>query len=169
QQSIGKRALDLLSHHGPADIDQLAVFHARRAGGFTVAAREAAVEVQLRGFADRPALEHFLYEVNAPARAVELVAQFLIRGARGLAEAAMHATAQDLVGGFALGRIAYPGCKIRLHESELAEKAAGVEHAGGVEFLLEALADYAHCSRDRVKHRHLGRAFITVQHGVASV
>src|SRR5690606_38850228 len=71
--------------------------------------------------------------------------------------------------GFALGRIAYPGCKIRLHESELAEKAAGVEHAGGVEFLLEALADYAHCSRDRVKHRHLGRAFITVQHGVASV
>ena len=44
------------------------------------------------------ALEHLLDQVDAPARAVELVAQQLVGRARRRAEAAMHARAQDRVG-----------------------------------------------------------------------
>ena len=71
---------------------------ARRARRLAVAAREAAVEVQLRLRGDRAALEHLLDQVDAPARPVELVAEQLVRRARRRAEAAMHARAQDGVG-----------------------------------------------------------------------
>ena len=51
------------------------------------------------------ALEHLLDQVDAPARAVELVAQQLIGRAGRRAETAVHAGAQDRVGFAALGRV----------------------------------------------------------------
>ena len=69
--------------------------HARRAGGFAVAAGQAAVEVQLRLARRRRAFEHLLDQVDAAARAVEFVAEELVGRAGGGAEAAMHALAQD--------------------------------------------------------------------------
>ena len=47
---------------------------------------------------DRRAFEHLLDEVDAPARAVELVAQQLVSRTGGVAHAAMHTGAQDGVG-----------------------------------------------------------------------
>ena len=70
----------------------------RRAGGFAVAAGQAAVQVQLRAARGACAFEHLLDQVDAAARTVELVAEQLIgRAGRG-AEAAVHALAQDRVG-----------------------------------------------------------------------
>jgi hypothetical protein len=81
-----------------ADVDEMPVAHARRAGRLAAAAREAAIEVQLRLRGRRRAFEHLLDQVDAPARAVELVAEQLVGRARRRAEAAMHARAQDRVG-----------------------------------------------------------------------
>ena len=89
-----------------ADVDQPAVLHARRTRRLAAAAGEAAVEMQLRLRGDRRALEHLLDQVDAPARAVELVAEQLVRRAGRRAEAAMHARAQDGVGLAAFGRVA---------------------------------------------------------------
>jgi hypothetical protein len=89
----------------PADVDEAAVFDSGRARRLAAPAREAAVEVQPRLAADFSALEHLFHEVNAPARAVQLVAQQQIRGARCRAKPAMHAGAQDRIGFPALVRV----------------------------------------------------------------
>src|SRR3954467_867367 len=73
-----------------ADVHELPVLDSRGASRLARPAREAAIEVQLRAPRDRGALEHLLHEVDAPARAVELVAQEVVRRARRQAEAAMH-------------------------------------------------------------------------------
>jgi hypothetical protein len=87
-----------------ADVKQAPVLHARRARGFAVQARQAAVQVQL-GLAGRlGAFEHILDQVDAPARAIEFVAQQLVRRAGGGAEAAVHAGSQDRLGLAALAR-----------------------------------------------------------------
>ena len=79
-------------------IDQVHVVHARRAGRHAAETAEAAVDVQDRPrIGDAAVFQHVLDEVDAPARAVELVAQHLVgRAGRG-AEAAMDAGPQDLV------------------------------------------------------------------------
>ena len=98
QEAIGQRArvarLDVM----PAVIDQVHVVHARRAGRHAGQARQAAIDVPDFGLAGRAvALQHRLDEVDAPARAVALVAQqHEGRAGRG-AEAAMHALAQDVL------------------------------------------------------------------------
>jgi len=99
QGTLASRARHLLVDDAPADLDQVAVLHAGRAGGLAVATGQAAVEVELRGARGRVALEHLLDEVNAATRPVELVAEQLIGRAGGGAEAAVHALAQD---GFSL-------------------------------------------------------------------
>ena len=48
RRPLGRRALDPLLDDAAADLDQVAVLHARGAGGLAVAAGQAAVEVQLR-------------------------------------------------------------------------------------------------------------------------
>ena len=64
---------------------------------------------------DRRALQRLLDEVDAPARAVQLVAQQLVgRAGRG-AEAAVHALAQDGVGLAPLGRVADEIGQLSLH------------------------------------------------------
>ena len=98
QRPLAGRPRHALVDDAPADLDQVAVLHARRARRLAVAAGQAAVEVQLRRARRRVAFEHLLDEVDAAARAVELVAEQLVgRAGRG-AEAAVHALAQDRLG-----------------------------------------------------------------------
>jgi hypothetical protein len=74
-----------------------------------------------------------------PARAVQLVAQQLVGGAGGGAEAAVHALAQDGFGRLAVGvPLVFGGERVCIGRglSELGVQAAAVEDAGGVEFAL---------------------------------
>ncbi|MNT90624.1 hypothetical protein D3C72_2315590 [compost metagenome] len=57
--------------------------------------------MQLGLGADLVAFQHLLDQVDAPAWAVQLVAEQLVGRAGGVAEAAMHAAAQDALGLFA--------------------------------------------------------------------
>ena len=61
------------------------------------------------------ALEHLLDQVDAAARAVELVAEQLVGRAGGGAEAAVHALAQDGLGRLAFGRALELGAEGGLH------------------------------------------------------
>ena len=54
--------------------------------------------MQLSGAAGAVAFQHIFDQINSPARPVQFVAQQLISGAGGIAETAMHTTAQDAVG-----------------------------------------------------------------------
>src|SRR5438270_10054418 len=81
-------------------IDEMHVIHARRAGRHAGEAGEAAVDMLDRLPIGRLALlEHVLDEIDAAARAVELIAEEHISRAGGGAESAMHAFAQDHIGG----------------------------------------------------------------------
>jgi hypothetical protein len=62
--------------------------------------------MEARGSGHFASLEHLLDEIDAPARAVLLVAEQEIRRARRRAEAAMHARAKDRVGFAPLVRFA---------------------------------------------------------------
>ena len=82
-----------------ADVDQLPVLDAARAGGLAVAGRsgsgpDAAGCCAVTG----AAFEHLLDQVDAAARPVELIAEQLIGRAGGVAEAAVHALAQNRFG-----------------------------------------------------------------------
>ncbi len=92
--ALAGRTLDSLLGDAVSDIEQPPEADARRAGRFATAAAETTVEVQRGGGGDRIAFEHLLDQVDAPAGAVEFVAQQLIRRAGRRAEAAMHAGAQ---------------------------------------------------------------------------
>ncbi|KAG1435996.1 hypothetical protein G6F57_020865 [Rhizopus arrhizus] len=95
----------------------MAVFNAGRTCGFAIAARQAAVQVLLRGLRGLGAFQHLLDQVDAAARTVQLVAHYLIRRTGGRAKPAMHATPQDGVGLFAQVGIACPGCQVGLHDA----------------------------------------------------
>ena len=105
-----------------------------------VAAGQAAIQVQLRGARGLLALEHLLHQVDAAARAVELVAQQLVGGAGGRAEAAVHALAQDGLGLDAIGRAGEFGRERGLHRVRVLEthRAAGHEDAVGIERFSQA-------------------------------
>ncbi len=79
---------------GPADVEQARIFDARGAGGLAGAATQAAVEMDLGGAARLVPLQERLDEVDAPARAVQLVAQEPVGRAARRAETAMDATAR---------------------------------------------------------------------------
>ncbi len=88
------RPLDI----GPRLVHQMHVMHARRTGRHAGKATQAPVDVLHRPRVRRPALlQHVLDQVDAPARAVQLIAQHLIGRASRRAEPAMHAGPQHLV------------------------------------------------------------------------
>ena len=99
-----KRALGGRAFPGSLDvaarvIDQVHVIDARRAGRHAREAGEAAVDVTgHRGVRRRVLLQHVLDQVDAPARAVPLVAEQRIGGAGGEAKPAMDAGAEHLIG-----------------------------------------------------------------------
>ncbi len=97
QQPLAQGPAVMLLDMAPAVIDEVHVVHAGRAGRHAGEARQAAVDMLDGLRRDLPAFfEHVLDQVDAAARAVELVAeQHIGRAGRG-AEAAMHAGAQDL-------------------------------------------------------------------------
>jgi hypothetical protein len=81
------------------------------------------------------AFEHLLHQVDAAARAVQLVAQQLVGGAGGGAKAAVHALAQDGFGLLAFGGAAVFGGELGLHGalgSGLARRGRGGDRARGV-------------------------------------
>ena len=93
----------------------MAVIDTAGAGAFTVAAGQAAIQVQL-GFAGRRhALQHLLHQVNAAAWAVQLVAQELVSWAGSRAKAAMHTLAQNRLGGITIWRVFEFWGEIGLH------------------------------------------------------
>ena len=98
-----------------ADVEQAAVFDARRAGGFAVAAGQAAVEMGLRPRRDIVTFEQLPDQVDAPARAVAFVAEFKIRRAGRVAESAMHAGTQDRIGFVDARHVGVSGCDPCLH------------------------------------------------------
>jgi hypothetical protein len=73
----------------------------------------------------RLTFEHLLDEVNAPARAVELVAQQLVGRAGGSAKTAVHALTQNSFGSQAVGRALEFGCEMGLHQKLSAVKRGG--------------------------------------------
>ena len=136
-----RRARHLLVDDLAADVDQVAVLHAARAGALAVAAGEAAVQVQLRAARRRLAFEHLLDQVDAPARAVELVAQQLVGRAGGGAEAAVHALAQDGLGLCAVGRALEFGGEFGLHLKSSGRAVRGRTRHGGSNSRISALVD----------------------------
>src|SRR5690606_6508753 len=102
-------------------------------------------------------------QVDATARTVQFVAQFLVRWARGLTKAAVYATSQNLFCHVAVGGAPYPGCQFGLHGSELAEKSAGIEHSGRVQLLLQPPADRQDTGGGRVKDRYGRCALVPVK------
>jgi hypothetical protein len=73
--------------------------HARGTSGHARQARQAPVDMLDRAFVGRTAVfQHVLDEIDATARAIQLVAEQHIGRARRRAEAAMHAFAQDRLG-----------------------------------------------------------------------
>src|SRR5690606_236288 len=121
------------------DIDQVPVLHPRRTGGFAVAACQAAVQMLLSRMGGLRAFKHLLDEIDAAARPIQLVAEHLVRRARGRTEPAMHAAAQDSVGLAAVVGVTRPGSKISLHTgSELPYQAAWIEQAGRIQFMVQA-------------------------------
>ena len=113
------RAPHLGFHHRAADIQQMAVVDAGRAGGLAGAAGEAAIQVQLRAAGRGGALEHLLDLVDAPARTIQFVTEQLVGGAGRIAEPAVHAGAQDRVGGIALRRSLDPIGEPGFHDDAL--------------------------------------------------
>ena len=83
---------------GARVVDEVHVVDAAGARGHAREAGEAAVDV-LAHHRGRlaAALEHLLHQVDAPARAVALVAEQHVGGAGGRAEAAVHALSQDAI------------------------------------------------------------------------
>src|SRR5215217_8820622 len=104
----------------PAVIDQVHVIDARRAGRHAAEARQATIDVlDLRRRGRAIALQHRLDEVDAPARAVALVAQQHVgRAGRG-AEAAMHALAQDVLAARGLGIVELGQREVGLHRQPI--------------------------------------------------
>ena len=75
-----------------------------------------AVTVPAYGIGGAAGFQHILDQVDAPARAVEFVAQHLIGGAGRRAEPAMHAGPQDLVCPLDAGVLKLFGGEICLHQ-----------------------------------------------------
>src|SRR3569623_1998983 len=95
---VGERPLVGLLDMVAGVIDEVHVVHARGARRHAGEAREAAVDVLDHLGRRRTVLfQHLLDQVDAAARGIQLVAEQHIGRARGGAEAAMHAGAQDLL------------------------------------------------------------------------
>jgi len=98
QQTFVQRTRHGLLHQFAAGIQQAVIVDTGRAGGFTGTAGQAAVEVQPGRCGGGVPLEYLLDLVDAPAWPVKLVTGQLVGGAGRIAEAAVHAVAQDFIG-----------------------------------------------------------------------
>src|SRR5215471_6740231 len=107
---------DTLFDDVTTDVREAAVANTRGAGRFARAAGEAAIEMQLRASRDLISLEHPLHEVDAPPRAIQLVAKQLVgRAGRG-AKAAVHTAPQDRLRFETIGAITDEFGEMRFHQ-----------------------------------------------------
>ena len=74
--------------------------------------RQRSICVTTSSSAGAAVLQHVLDQIDAPARAVEFVAERHIGGTGGGAEAAMHAFAQDRLGFGDMGSASWSGVKL---------------------------------------------------------
>src|SRR5690554_626086 len=155
--TVGCAAGNTTLDFGATDVEQLVVLHSGGAGGFTVAAGQAAVQVQSGLLGDVLAVigvfQHLLHQVDAAPWSVTLVAQQLIGGAGGVTEAAVHTATQDAVGFLNMRLLEGFLGKVRLHVeflyvSERRVEPAGIEDPLGVELGLEVAVIF---------HQHLGQ------------
>ena len=142
-QAVGERTAIGLFDLDPRVIDKPAVIDARGAGRHAGEAAEAMVDrPDVVGLDLAAGLEQILDEIDAPARAVALVARCHIgRAGRG-AESAMHARAQNAFE-FAGVRIGERlGGELGLHEfpSNAVVHTAEIQDAVRIEALLQAAA-----------------------------
>ena len=85
-------------HRHAERLDELAVLHAGRAGGFAGAAIEAQLQMAANAVVElQLAVGDPAHQVDAAARAVVLVAQLDVRRARGGTQAAVDAVQKQLV------------------------------------------------------------------------
>ncbi|MNF89567.1 hypothetical protein D3C84_720970 [compost metagenome] len=117
QQTLAQRTRHCRIDHGTADVQQVVVIDPRGAGGLAVAARQAAVQVLLGLLCHLVAFQHLLDQVDAPARAIQFIAEQLIGRARGVTETAVHAGAQDAVGFLGAGQLTGAFAQGGLHDS----------------------------------------------------
>lgn len=88
-------ARHLLIDNFSPNFNQPAITHTRRAGGFTGAAGQAAVQMRLCLAADGVSFQHLLDQINTAARPVQFVTQQLVGWAGRGTKTAMHAGSQD--------------------------------------------------------------------------
>src|SRR5690349_10386550 len=105
----------------------MAVLDARRTRGFAAPARQTTIEMQLSRALCRSSLEHLFDLIDAPARSIELISQYLIGGAGGETEATVHTLAQDFIRGRSGRCVADPVGEPRFHPFQSRYQAAGIE------------------------------------------
>ena len=97
------------------DVDELSVIDTGRAGGFTVSAGQASVQVRLSQPAGLFALKHLLDQVDAAARSVQFIAKKLVGWAGCRTETAVHALAKDGFYRFGMGAFLDFRSQVGLH------------------------------------------------------
>ena len=143
QQPLGGRPRRrALLDDAPADVDQAPVLDPDGQVVSPVAAGEAAVQVQLRAARRRRALGHLLDQVDSAARAVSARRRATGRSGGSRCRAAVHALAQDGLGGGAVRRALEFG-RPASSASELRKESTGlrmrVRVEGPRELTLDAL------------------------------
>ena len=116
----------LLIHDFATDLDQPAVSHTGRAGGFTGAAGKATVKMGLCSGADLVAFQHLLDQVDATARPVQLIAKQLVGWAGGCTETAVYAGAQNRLCILDVRVAQKLFADVGLHELQIRVQLAGV-------------------------------------------
>src|ERR1700686_2841534 len=84
------------------------------------------------------ALEHLLDEIDASARSIELVAQKLVRRTGGIAETAMHASADDGLRALRAARREELWRKLSMHGQRSAYSRPGLRILCGSNLLLSS-------------------------------
>ena len=134
-------------------VDQVLVMDAGRARRHAREAAQAAVDVLHDGARRGPVvLEHVLDQIDAAARAVELVAEQHVSRARRRAEAAVHALAQDRLAGGDGGVLELAGGETSLHGCVLQPIRPGFKMPRGSKRFAHARGGRGNGRRLRLEH-----------------
>ena len=107
----------LLFHQFTTHIDQLSVLDSRGAGSFTVAAGQAAIQVDARVNSGCVAFDDLLDEIDATARAVQFITEQIVGRTGRQTEAAMNTFAQNGFGREDTWIIRKRGCNRGIHQA----------------------------------------------------
>jgi hypothetical protein len=110
-----------LLNHLAANIDQAAILHTGGTGGFAITTAQAAIKMLLGNRRDGLSFQHLFHQIDATARAIQLVAQQLIGWAGRVAKSAMHTTPQNGFGFLTLRGMANEFSELSLHSDFLSK------------------------------------------------